>query len=184
MLTGRIHIAAKFVDIEAHHADDVRAIDCGENALAACQSTELFRRKHNASRRGDVTEEHHSRARRDRIIKLIQHLRRVLHRFRQCDLLYHHAVTFRAKVPGVLAAGMLLIRHEHFVTRLHVNSVCDVAVRFRRVAEQGKLVALAAHECGQRIAKFIPGGIAPDGIIFRVPLSHFLRLVIAIENGA
>ncbi len=72
MLTGRIHIAAKFVDIEAHHADDVRAIDCGENALAACQSAELFRRKHNAGRRGDVTEEHHSRARRDRIIKLIQ----------------------------------------------------------------------------------------------------------------
>src|SRR5256885_7589629 len=42
------------------HLICVRAIDCGENALAACQSAELFRRKHNAGRRGDVRSEEHT----------------------------------------------------------------------------------------------------------------------------
>ena len=79
---------------------------------------------------------------------------------------------------------MLLVRHQHFVARLHVQSVGDVAVRFRRVAHQREFIARATHELRQRVAKFVPCSITPDRIIFRIALRHFFRIVVAVENRA
>ena len=84
----------------------------------------------------------------------------------------------------MLASGMLLIGHQHFVAGLHVDAVRDVAVRLGGVAQQGDLVALAADEFGQRIAKLIPGGVSPDRIVLGILLVHLFGRVVAVENCA
>src|ERR1700721_1366533 len=43
---------------------------------------------------------------------------------------------------------------------------------------------MTAHEGGEGIAKFVPGGVSPDRVVFRVLLVHSLGSVIALENRA
>ena len=84
----------------------------------------------------------------------------------------------------MLTAGVLLIAHQHLVASFHIKTIGYVAVGLSGVAQHGNFVALAPHEGGQRVTKFIPCGVAPDGIIFRVLLVHFLGGVVAVEYGA
>ncbi len=79
---------------------------------------------------------------------------------------------------------MLLVSHEHFVARLHVYAVGDVIVSLGGVADQRELIAIAADECGQRIAVLVPGAIAPDGIVLGVGLVHLLFFGVLVEDGA
>ena len=65
---------------------------------------------------------------------------------------------------------MLLISHENFIASFQVDSVRDVAVGFGSVTEQSDLVTGASDEASQRIAKFIAGSVAPDGVIFWILL--------------
>ena len=129
-----------------------------------------------------MAEEQHTRPRRNRITDEIQHRRRVRHRLRQRDSLHYNPIPLCAQIPRVLASRMLLVGHQHFIARLHVQAVGDVTVRLRRVAHQRQFVARAAHELRQRIAKLIPRPVTPDRIIFRIALCHFFRIVIAVEN--
>src|SRR5258708_475123 len=43
---------------------------------------------------------------------------------------------------------------------------------------------MAAHEFSQGGTKLVPGGIAPDRIILRIRLIHFLSGRVALEDGA
>ena len=45
---GRVHVAAEFADVEAHHAGDMRAVDRGENSLGARQGREFLRGQHHS----------------------------------------------------------------------------------------------------------------------------------------
>ena len=79
---------------------------------------------------------------------------------------------------------MLLVGHQHFIAGLHIYAIGDVAVRFGGVAQQCEFVAMAADERGQGIAKLIPGGVAPDGVVLRFVRVQLFRGVVSIENGA
>ena len=122
------------MQIQLHHADDVRAIHRGKNPFRTRQSAEFFRWQDDAGGGRDVAEEQHTRPRRNRIIEKIQHRSRIRHRLWQGNLLHHNPIPFRAQVPRLLAPGMLLVGHQHFIARLHIKSIRDVAVRLRRVA--------------------------------------------------
>src|SRR5260221_21297 len=104
------------------------------------------------------------------------------HRLWQRDLFHRNAVALGTQIPGMLPAGMLLIGHQDFVTRFHIQPIRDVAVCFRGVAHQRDLIALAAHKRGQRITELVPRRIAPDRIILRIALRHLLRLVVSVED--
>ena len=71
---------------------------------------------------------------------------------------------------------------EHFVARFHVDAVGDVAVRFRGIAQQRNLIAIAADERCQRIAKLVPRGVSPDGIVLGILLVHFLSRGVTVKN--
>ena len=94
------------------------------------------------------------------------------------------AITLGLKIPGVHAAGMLLVGHQDFVAWLKVDAVGDVAISLGGIAKQGNLIAMATDESGQRIAKLVPRGVSPYGVVFGILLVHSLGGGIAIENGA
>ena len=131
-----------------------------------------------------MAEENHARARRDRILKKIQHLRRIRHRPAQGYFFYHDAITLGLEIPRVFAARVLLIGHQHFIAGFHVHAVCDVAVGFGGIAKQGDFVALAPYKLRQRIAKLVPRCISPNRIILGILLVHLLGRRVAVEDGA
>ena len=131
-----------------------------------------------------MAEKDDPRSRSDSVIKQFQHLSRVLHGLGQRDFLHYHSVTFGSEVPGLLAAGMFLIGHQDLFAWFHVNSVGDIAVGLGGVSQQRHFVAFAAYKCSQRITEFVPRSVAPDGIIFRILLIHFLGLVVAVKDRA
>ena len=96
----------------------------------------------------------------------------------------HDAVALGLEIPGMFAAGMLLVGHEDFVAGLHVDAVGDVAVGFGGIAQQGNFVALAADERGERVAELVPRGVSPDGIVLGILLVHLLGRGVAVEDGA
>src|SRR5205085_2454537 len=62
---GGVEVAADVVDVERHHAGNVRAVEGGDDALAARQRRNLFDRQDDARIGGDVAHEDDARARRD-----------------------------------------------------------------------------------------------------------------------
>ena len=177
-----IKIAADIVHVEAHHAGHMRAIHRRQNSLGPRQRTQFLCRKHHSGCRRDVAEKDHACSRGNRIIKKVQHLRRFLHRLGKNDFLNDNSVTLRSELPGLLASGMLLVRHQDFVARFHIHAIRDVAIRLGGIPQQGNLVPRAAHKRGQRIAKFIPCCISPDWVIFRILLIQLFGGVVRIEN--
>ena len=135
-----------------------------------------------------MADEQDARARRDCVIKQIHDLRGIFHGAGKRDLLDDDAVALGValglEIPGMFASGMLLVGHKDFVTRLHIDPIGDVAVRFRRIAEQRDLVPLAPHERGQRIPELVPGRVSPDGIVLGIRLVHFFGRGVAIKDGA
>ena len=75
-----IHVAAEVVNVQSHHAGDVRAIDGGENAFRAGERAEFFRGQNDAGERSDVAEEDDAGAWSDGIVEEIENLRGVFHR--------------------------------------------------------------------------------------------------------
>ena len=128
------------------------AVNSRENTLVASQCASSFA--------GSTTPENvvmwlkkmHARARRDRVVEKIEHLRRVFDGPGQRDFLDDDAVALGFEIPGMLAAGMFLIGHEDFVAGFHVKAVGDVAIGFSGVAQQRDLVASAADEFGEGVA--------------------------------
>jgi hypothetical protein len=131
-----------------------------------------------------VAEEDDASARGDGVVEKVENLGGVLHRAGQGYSLHHDAVALGFQVPGMLPAGMLLVGHEHFIAWPQVDAIGDMAISLGGITEQGNLVAMAADESGQRIAEFVPCGISPDGIVFRIVLVHFFSAGITVENGA
>ena len=84
----------------------------------------------------------------------------------------------------MLASGMLLIGHEHFVAGLQIDAVRDVAVGLGGISQERDLVAVAAYKGGQRIAKLVPRRVSPDGIVFGIGLVELLARFIAFKYGA
>ena len=160
------------------------SIDRGDNSFAAGQGAEFLGGQHHSGEGGDVAEEQNSGARGDGVADQIQHLRGIFYRLRQRDLLHHDAVALGAQVPRVLASGMLLIGHQHFVAGLQIDAVGDVAVGLGGISEEGDLVAVAADERRQRIAKLVPGGVSPDGIVLGIGLVQLLARLVAFKHGA
>src|SRR5579863_1739295 len=158
-------------------------VDGGENSLCAGESAELLRWQDDSRESRDVAEKEHACARGDGVAEEIQHLRRVFHGAGKRDLLHHDAIALSLQIPWMLASWMLLVGHEHFVARLHVDAVGDVAVCLGRVAQKGDLIALAADEFRQRVAELVPGGVSPDRIILGILLVHFLGSVVSVEDG-
>src|SRR6202521_2920311 len=181
---GGVHVASQLVYVQPHHSHNVRAVHRRENPLRTRQRAEFLGRQNHARNRGDVAEKQHARPRRDRIIDKIQRRRRIRHRLWQRDLFHHNPISFRAQVPGMLASRVLLVGHQHFVASLHVQPVRDIAVCFRRIAHQRQLIARAPDKLRERIAKFVPGAVTPDRIVFRIVLRHLFRIVVAIKNRA
>ena len=60
---GGIHVAAEVVQVEAHHAGDVRAIDGGDDSFAAGEGAKFFGGQNDSGNGGDVAEEQNARAR-------------------------------------------------------------------------------------------------------------------------
>src|SRR4029077_14584080 len=52
------------------------------------------------------------------------------------------------------------------------------------ISQKRDLVAVAAYKCGQRIAKLVPRGISPDGIVLGIGLVELLARFIAFKDGA
>ena len=72
-------IAADVLNIQAHHAGHVRAVDGRENAFRAGQRAEFFGWQHDAGERGDVAEEHDTSAGSNGVIEEIEYLGGVLY---------------------------------------------------------------------------------------------------------
>src|SRR5581483_7192055 len=68
------------------------------------------------------------------------------------------------------------------VTSLHINSICDVAISLGCVSYQRQFVALASDKCRERVAKLVPCGISPDGIVLGILLVHLFGLVNQTEK--
>jgi len=66
--------ATKIVNVRPVMANDVRAVDGGENSLRAGERAELLRRQHDASDCGDVAEEDDAGAGSDGVIEKIEDL--------------------------------------------------------------------------------------------------------------
>src|SRR5262249_21945205 len=81
--TGGIHVASKVVDVEPHHAWDMRTIYGGENAFATGECAEFLRRENYAGIGRDVAEEKDAGSRRDGIVEKIEDLCWILNRLRQ-----------------------------------------------------------------------------------------------------
>src|SRR5258706_1572371 len=162
--TGSKHVATQVADVQIHHAGGVRAIDRRQDPFRTCQRTDLFHGKNHPCHRGDVAYKDDSRAQRERVIDPVHDIRRRLYRFGQLEFLDHHTVALRAQVPWMLSARVLLVAHQDFVPRLHVDAVGDVAVRLRRIPNERELIAVATHEFRQGITKLIPRAISPDRI--------------------
>src|SRR5450755_2652042 len=103
---GGVHVAAEVVDVEAHHAGDVGAVDGGKNIFGAGQGGDFFGGENYAGESGDVAEEDDAGARGDGVIEEIEDLRGVFYRARESDFFYYDAVALGFEIPGVLAAGM------------------------------------------------------------------------------
>ena len=106
---GRVHVAAEVVDVEAHHAGDVGAVDGGENIFGAGQGGDFFGGEDDAGESGDVAEEDDASARGDGVVEKIEDLRGVFDRARERDFFDHDAVALgfadsrgarRRDVPG------------------------------------------------------------------------------------
>src|SRR5882724_2229571 len=172
------------MQVQLHHARDVRAIHGRENPFRTRQRAKLLRRQHHTRHRWNVAEKHYPRSRRDRVIKKIQHRSRIRHRLRQRHFFHHDPVAFRFQIPRMLTTGMLLVGHQHFFAGLHIQPIGDVAVGLRRVSQQREFIAIATYERRHRIAKLVPRRVPPDRIVLRIALRHFFRFVVAIENRA
>ena len=131
-----------------------------------------------------MTEEDHTRARGDCVMEELQHIRGVLDRLRQRDHLDYDAVPLRLQSPRLLAAGVFLIGHQHFVTGLHFNAVGDVVICFGCVTHERQFVARASDKCCHRVAICVVGLIAPNGIVLGIGLVHLFSLGVAVEHGA
>jgi hypothetical protein len=79
---------------------------------------------------------------------------------------------------------MLLVGHQYFVARLHVDAVGDVAVGLGAIAHQREFVSGASDERGQRVAIRVIRLVAPDGIVLRIFLVHLLGLGVAVKYRA
>lgn len=112
-----------------------------------------------------MAEEKDTGARSDGVLEKSENRTGVWHRPGQSDFFYDDPVAFGAEIPGMLATGMLLVGHQDLVTGLEVNAVGDVAVRFRGVPEEGQFIAFATDKLRERIAKLVPRGVAPDGVV-------------------
>ena len=131
-----------------------------------------------------MAEEQDFGARGDVGVEEIQHLCRIDDWPGQRELLHYDAVALGAQIPRVLASGMLLIGHEHLIAGLQIDAVGNVVVCFRGISKQRDFVAVAADECGQRIAKFVPRPVSPDRIVFWVGFVELLALFITLKHGA
>ena len=129
------------MQVQLHHAGDVSAVYGREDAFGACQPAQLLCRQHDTRNRGDMAKEHYARPRSNGVTEKVQNLCRVLNRLGQRDFLHDDAIALGFQLPGLFAAGMLLIGHEHFVTGLHIDAVRDVAVGLGGIAQQRDLVA-------------------------------------------
>src|SRR5580658_3938319 len=172
------------MNVEAHHADDMGAIDRRKDALRPRQRAEFLRWQHHAGDRRDVAEEDDAGAGSDGVVEEIENLRSIFHGERQCDFLHHYAIALGFEVPGMNAAGMLLVSHEDLVARLHVDAISNVAISFSGITEKSNLIAIAADEGSQGIAKLVPGGVSPDGVVFGILLVHLLGGGVPVEDGA
>ncbi len=96
-----------------------------------------------------MAEEDDASARSDGVVKEIEDLGRIFYGTRQRDPFYDDAVAFGFEVPGMFAAGMLLIGHQDFVAGFEVDAVGDVAISFGGITKQGDFVAMTADKGGQ-----------------------------------
>src|SRR5262252_9624317 len=76
---GGVHVATEVVQVEFHHAGDVRTVHGTQNAFRTSQCTKLFCGQNHASKRGDVAEEDDARLRCDCVAKKVQHGGRIWH---------------------------------------------------------------------------------------------------------
>src|ERR1700729_2274467 len=162
----------------------MRAVNGRQDMFAAGESADFFGGQDDSGDGRDVDEENYARARSDGIAEKIENLGRVLNRFGGCVFLDYDAVALGPQIPGMLAAGMFLIGEQDLISRFKVDAVGDVAISFRGITQDGDLIAVAAYEGGQRITEFIPGGVAPDRVVFRIGLVHLFGGFVAFEDGA
>jgi hypothetical protein len=162
----------------------VRAVDGRENILGAGKGAKLARGKDDAGDGGDVTEENHAGAGRDGVAEAIENVGGVGHGLGQGDFFHDDAVALGSEIPGMFAAGVFLVGDENFVAGFEVDAVGDVAVGLGGVADEGEFFAGAADEGGERVAEFVPGRVAPNGVVLGIALGHFFGVVVGIENGA
>ena len=153
--------------------------------LERASAASSFAGRTHARESGDVAEEDDARARSDGVIEEVEHLRRVFDRAGERDFFHHDAVALGLEIPGMFAAGMLLVGHQDFVAGLHVDAVGDVAVGFGGVAQQSDFVATGSRRMrragrGTRSRRRSPRW---DSLRDRCSSSLFCRGV-AIEDGA
>src|SRR5205085_476138 len=116
--------------VEAHHSGGVRSVRSRQDAFASGQGAQFLDWKNHSRKSADVAEKHHTGAFRDGIVEKIEYLRGIFNRSRKRNFFNDNSVTLGTKLPGHLAAGMLLVGHEYLVARLHVHPVRDVTVGF------------------------------------------------------
>src|SRR5258708_35181983 len=102
----------------------------------------------------------------------------------QCDFFDHDPIALSPELPWLLTAGMLLVGHQDFVARLHINAVSDIAVGLGSVTDQGNFVAMAAHKRSQGIAELVPCRVSPYGVVLRVLLVQLFGLRVGVKNSA
>src|SRR5207302_8683683 len=111
----------------------------------------------------------------------IQYVGRAFWRQRDGKFLHNHSVALGAKVPRLFPARMFLVAHQHFVARLHLKAIRDVAVGLSGIAHEGDLVAIRAEELSKRITELGIWLVTPNGILLRIFLRHLLGLIETVK---
>src|SRR5215471_17080356 len=87
-----IKIATHIVQVEAHHAGDMRSIECRDDSLGARQRGNLFYRQNNSGDGSDVADKDDARARSDGVVDSIQNLSCIPGWFGNLKCFNHHSI--------------------------------------------------------------------------------------------
>ena len=133
------------MQIDGEHPHRLRPVHMADDSVLSRQRTQ-FRDRIEVSTPRHVTEGQDARGRGQRLLDQADHMFLALEGAGNEDRVHLHPISLRAKLPGSPPGGMLLTRHQDFVTRPQAHTYSPHVQRLGCISRERDLVRIRTQQ--------------------------------------